>query len=345
MPKRLPPLNQLRTFEAAARHSSFTKAADEMHLTQSAISRQVKALEDYLGFELFVRTTTGVELTPQARHYGERLTKALEIIGIATSELTLKHSYSVITIRGFTSFFVRWLIPLLPDFERLHPNIKIRLIGSAEQADFQRDDMDFGVLYGKGDWLGLEADLLFNDELLPVCSAQLAQGQPPLSVTSDLSKHTLLHHNQLSRDWPEWLQAAGYPGLQSFGTRTFEDLSVAYECMLAGMGVIIGQRAYLEKELSNGTIAAPFETVLRRGSGFYMVCRKDKAGQEKVRAFRAWLSSVCDANQSQRRTSVQSSGMPAWFRQGAQEGTNEEHLATDDTFAQSNLWLARNTLM
>jgi hypothetical protein len=115
--------------------------------------------------------------------------------------------------------------------------------------------------------------------------------------------------------------------------------------MLAGMGVIIGQRAYLEKELANGTIAAPFETVLRRGSGFYMVWRQDKAGPEKFRAFRAWRSSVCDANQSQRRTSVQSSGMPAWFRQGAQEGTNEEHPATDDTFALSNLWLARNTLM
>lgn len=293
MRRRLPPLNQLRAFEAAARHNNFTKAAGEMHLTPGAISRQVKALEDYLGFELFIRTSTGVDTTPEGRRYGGRLTKALDGIAAATAELTATRSRSVITIRGFTTFFVRWLVPRLPEFERLHPDIEVRLIGSSDRVDFQRDPIDLGVLYGNGGWPGLEADLLFVDELVPVCSAQLATGYPPLMTPGDLAQHTLLHHSQRPRDWPEWLQLAGYPDLQGAGTRTFEDLSIAYECMSAGMGVAIGQRAYLQEQLTSGLLVAPFETVLRRGTGYYMACRQDSADQEKIVAFRAWLRSVC----------------------------------------------------
>ena len=293
MRRRLPPLNQLRAFEAAARHNSFTKAAAEMHLTQGAISRQVKALEDYLGFELFIRTATGVDMTPEARRYGSRLTKALDGIATATAELTATRSHSVITIRGFTTFFVRWLVPRLPEFERLHPDIEVRLIGSSDRVDFQRDPIDLGVLYGNGGWPGLAADLLFVDELVPVCSAQLATGLPPLTTPADLARHTLLHHSQRPRDWPDWLQLAEFPDVQGASARTFKDLSIAYECMSAGMGLVMGQRAYLQEQLASGMLVAPFETVLRRGAGYYMACRQDSADQEKIVVFRAWLRSAC----------------------------------------------------
>lgn len=286
---RIPPLNPLRAFEAAARCESFTRAAQELHVTQGAISRQVRTLEDYLGFALFERAATGVVLTRSGRAFAASLTDAFEIIAKATDELVLAHTHTVLTIRGYTTFLVRWLIPLLGAFQAGHRNIEVRLEASAEPISFARHSADIGILYGEGNWPGLHADPLFRDELFPVCSPKLLKGEPPLRGPEDLQRHTLLHLNRRRRDWPAWLGAAGFAGLKPAGDFFLEDLSVVYQCAIEGMGVAIGQREYLKEDLVAGRLVSPFDYVLRRRAGYYLVFPTERAGITKIRVFRDWL--------------------------------------------------------
>ena len=293
MRRRIPPLNQLRAFEAAARHSSFTKAAEEMCITQGAISRQVKALEDYLGFELFERTGAGVELTAAASAFGNGLSAALDKIARVTDELVASRTRRVLTVRGYTCFLMRWLAPMLPDFQREASHIDVRLMSSTENTNFDTDQVDIAIMYGEGVWPGVKADLLFGDEIVPVCSAELLRSGNVVRGARDLRHFMLLHHYRRPRDWSDWLAAAGCPDLRANGDRMFEDLSVAYECMLAGMGFLITQRAYVQRDLEAGRVIAPFDTVLHRRRGYYLAYRKEHAEWDKVAAFRNWLLSRC----------------------------------------------------
>ncbi|MCL4768362.1 MAG: transcriptional regulator GcvA [Hyphomicrobiaceae bacterium] len=288
MSRRMPPLNALRTFEVAARNLSFTKAAAEINLTQGAVSRQVKVLEDFLGFELFERTPRGVELNRAGAIYAAALTDAFQRIVDATDELATTHTHSILTIRGYTTFIVRWLLPLLPDFHRRHTNIDISLVSASDPVDFERDRVDLGIRYGYGRWKGVVCFLLFKDELLPVCSPAL-RDSALLNSPPDLARCKLLHINLRQRDWPDWLAQVGIEG--SIGTQNlyFEDLGIAYECALAGQGVMMGQRAYVAADLAAGRLVAPFDTVLRRDTGYYLVCPKERVELAKIKAFTAWL--------------------------------------------------------
>lgn len=290
--RRIPPLNPLRAFEAAASHESFTKAGFELHVTQGAVSRQVKALEAYLGFDLFERTATGVELNQSGKIYAAALTQAFDAIAQATDELVAARSHTVLTIRGYTTFLMRWLIPRLPDFQIKHPNIEVRLIAAGDPVDFKRDNVDLGILYGNGRWKGLASDRLFCDELLPVCSPRLlrADGASPLCDPADLAHQTLLHLNRRRRDWPDWLADSGHGGLLSSHNYFFEDLGVVYQCAIAGMGVAMGQHAYVEDEIAAGRLIAPFGHILRRNEGYYLVCSQDRIEATKIAVFRDWLS-------------------------------------------------------
>ncbi|MEO9190258.1 MAG: transcriptional regulator GcvA [Acetobacteraceae bacterium] len=286
---RLPPLNPLRAFEAAARCESFTRAAEELYVTQGAVSRQVKALEEHFGFTLFDRTPTGVVLSLSGRAFAAALTDAFAAVAQAADELVLARTHTVLTIRGYTTFLVRWLIPVLGAFQACHRNIEVRLEAAADPVDFHRHAADIGILYGHGAWPGLDADLLFQDELFPVCSPALREGETPLRRPEDLANHTLLHLNQRRRDWPAWLSAAGCPEITAGADFFLEDLSVVYQCAIEGMGVAIGQRAYLREELASGRLVVPFDTVLRRRAGYFLVCPTDRADVTKIRVFRDWL--------------------------------------------------------
>ena len=293
MPRtRIPPLNHLRAFEAAARHGSFTRAAAELHVTQGAVSRHVKALEDHVGLELFERTPTGVVLRRAGASYGAALTQALDRIRAATEELVSTGGHTRLVVQGYTSLLMRWLIPRLPAFQLAHPKVDVRLSASSRPADFLRDRVDVAIVYGRGTWPGVRADLLFRDELFPVCSREYMFRAAPLRAPSDLAAHRLLHHNRRSQDWPEWFATAGAPDVRAESERNFEDLSVAHECMLAGMGVAMGQAAYFARELDSGSVVAPFDIRLRRDEGFYLVSRIDQAGTPYVTEFRDWLLST-----------------------------------------------------
>ena len=245
---------------------SFTKAAEELHVTQGAVSRQVKALENYLGFGLFERTPKGIELSRHGRAYVSSIAGAFEQIARATDEIVTARSHTILTIRSYTTLLVRWLIPLLPEFQIKHSNIEVRLVSGSDPVNFDRDNVDIGIRYGHGRWKDLESDLLFFDALLPVCSPKLLK-TTKLQHPEDLARATLLHLNLRRSDWPDWLAAAGHDNLDPAGNLYLEDLGVVYQCAIAGLGVAIGQEPYVRDDLATGRLIAPFDLVLTRPRG------------------------------------------------------------------------------
>lgn len=288
-PKRLPPLNPLRAFEAAARHLSFTKAAQELNVTQGAISRHIRALEERLGFPLFTRTPQGLELDHSCAVYAKAIEQAFSDIARATDQLRSTQSHSVLTLRGYTTFLVRWLLPRLPAFQERHPEIEVRLMAAANSVRFERDNVDAGIRYGEGNWRSCHSDLLFSDELIPICSRRYLQGRDTRTPAALLAQSTLLHHNLRAGDWPDWLKAAGLESVSAREDKYFEDLGIIYETARAGMGIAIIQKSYITGETSDEFPVQPFDAVLRRPSGYYFVCPSDRVDSPKIRLFREWL--------------------------------------------------------
>jgi LysR family glycine cleavage system transcriptional activator len=288
MKRRMPPLNHLRAFEAAARHESFTKAADELNVTQGAVSRHIRTLEDYLGFELFDRGTSGVQLSESSRQFAGVLTRAFDNINKATETLAKDRHRTVLEIRGYTNFLVRWLLPRLPDFQSSHSHIEIKLSSGREELDFGRDGPDVAIRYGQGQWDGLQADLLFEDELLPNCSPALAE---TLRKPEDLLKATVYHSHLRRHEWPQWFGLVSKEPFVPAHEVYTEDLAVAHQCVLAGMGIGLGQREYIADDIANGRLVVPFNIPLMRRAGFYCVYPDNHRSLPKVVAFRDWLLS------------------------------------------------------
>jgi LysR family glycine cleavage system transcriptional activator len=285
----LPPLNPLRVFESAARHLSFTAAALELHITQGAVSHQIKTLENWLGFELFDRSARRLQLTRGGAIYAGQLNGAFARIVGATQELLAAGSHQVLTVRGHTTLFVRWLIPLLPRFQAAHPDIRVKLSASVEGVDFRREHADIAIVYGDGPWDGLRHDLLFCDALTPVMTPALAQSLPAACSTEALLALPLLHSNRRPQHWPEWIEeVCGKRGLTA-GDMYCEDLSIVYQCAIEGLGVALGQLRYLEKELEQGLLVAPHPHVMRRARGYHLVCPEGLAEEPKISCFREWL--------------------------------------------------------
>lgn len=289
MNPQLPPLNPLRVFESAARHLSFTRASQELHITQGAVSHQIKALESWLGFNLFERRAGQLQLTRGGELYGAALSGAFAQIVRATQDLVSTGSKQVLTVRGHTTLFLRWLIPLLPAFQSAYPDINVRLTASVEGVDFKRDNADIGIVYGDGPWDGLRNDLLFSDELTPVMAPELAARLPRPCTTEALLELPLLHSNRRPQHWPDWIQLAGASRKLAVGDMFYEDLSVIYQCATEGLGVALGQLRYLEKDLIQGRLVAPHPLVLRRRRGYHLVCPEPRADDGKIVCFRQWL--------------------------------------------------------
>src|SRR5271165_1062537 len=202
MTARLPSLNGLRAFEAAARHLSFTLAAAELNVTQTAISHQIKRLEEELGLRLFIRKNRALALTPKAKDYLPGVRAAFNDLRLATDRVLRKDDDNVLTISTLASLAAKWLLPRLSTFQEAHPGIDVRITTSANLVDFQRDNVDAGIRYGRGQWPGVRADWLMADELFPVCSPALVNGNKPLQCPQDLKDHVLLHtSNTNSDDW------------------------------------------------------------------------------------------------------------------------------------------------
>ncbi|QZD73829.1 transcriptional regulator GcvA [Pseudomonas sp. 3-2] len=291
---RLPSLNGLRAFECAARHMSFTRAAEELNVTQTAISHQIRRLEDELGVRLFMRLKDGLALTDEGNAYLPGIRSAFLELRYSTEKLLESSNNSVLTISTLVSVASKWLLPRLPSFREAHPQIDVRISASTEWVDFRKGGIDAAIRYGDGNWPGLRADWLMADEIFPVCSPRLLTGDKPLNTPVDLAHHPLLQVSGVTaNDWNDWLHAAGQPPLTANGPRlTFDLAMMAVQAAIDGQGVCIGRSTYVDDDLRAGRLVAPFDLRLKSASGFYLVTPHDQAESKKIVAFRGWLSQV-----------------------------------------------------
>ncbi len=286
--RRLPPLNALRAFEAAARHLSFTKAAEELHVTQAAISHQVKTLEEHLGLKLFRRLHRQLLLTDSGQLYMPPVSKAFRLLQDATHQLLRQDAAGPLTVSVLPSFAAGWLVPRLGRFRQLWPDIDLRIDPSFELVDFSRADVDVGVRYGRGRYPGLRSDRLMEEDIFPVCSPELVHGPPGLRVPADLVHHTLLHDDGHG-DWRTWLLAAGVDDVDPTRGIVLTDSSMLIQAALAGQGVALARAVLAGDELAAGRLVRPFELNLPTEFAYYVVCPFDTAEQPKIAAFRQWL--------------------------------------------------------
>jgi LysR family transcriptional regulator, glycine cleavage system transcriptional activator len=291
MTARLPSLNGLRAFEAAARHLSFTQAATELNVTQTAISHQIKRLEDELGIQLFVRQNRSLALTPQARDYLPLVRAAFDDLRLATERLVRKDGGKVLTVSTLASLAAKWLLPRLATFQEAHPGIDVRITTSTSLVDFRRDDVDAAIRYGRGHWPGVRAEWLMADELFPVCSPALLQGSKPLRCPKDLAHHTLLHTSGgYEDDWRLWLTAAGLPAsVSKHGGLSFDLIFMTVQAAIDGFGVALGRTSYVQDDITKGRLVVPFTIALPADAGFYLVSPEGRTDPAKLRAFRQWL--------------------------------------------------------
>ena len=291
MTSRLPSLNGLRAFEAAARHLSFTNAATELNVTQTAISHQIRRLEEELGIQLFVRQNRALALTPQAKDYLPGVRAAFNDLRLATDRLLRKDNDHVLTVSTLASLAAKWLLPRLSAFQEAHPGIDVRITTSTALVDFRSGDVDAAIRYGRGHWPGVRADWLTADELFPVCSPALLTGNRPLRSPQDLADHTLLHTSGVyDDDWRLWLTAAGLPAdISKLPGLTFDLILMTVQAALDGIGVAMGRTSYVEGDIAKGRLVVPFQITLPTDAGFYLVSPEGRADTPKLAAFRQWL--------------------------------------------------------
>jgi LysR family transcriptional regulator, glycine cleavage system transcriptional activator len=291
MTARLPSLNGLRAFEAAARHLSFTQAASELNVTQTAISHQIRRLEEELGIRLFIRKNRALALTPQARDYLPGVRAAFNDLRLATDRLLRKDDDNVLTVSTLASLAAKWLLPRLSAFQEAHPGIDVHITTSTGLVDFRAGDVDAAIRYGRGHWPGVRADWLMADELFPVCSPALVNGDKPLDCPQDLARQTLLHTSGgYDDDWRLWLTAAGLPAdISKPPGITFDLIFMTVQAAIDGIGVAMGRTSYVQDDIAKGRLVVPFKIALPADAGFYLVSPEGGAEPAKLKAFRQWL--------------------------------------------------------
>lgn len=288
--ERLPSLNGLRAFEAAARHLSFTKAAAELNVTQAAISHQIGRLERELRIKLFARRGNDLALTVEGGDYLPRVRNAFQDLRIATDQLRRRNGNQVLTISTLASLASKWLLPRLAAFQEIHPDIDVRISATMDLVNFRDDGIDAAIRYGLGKWPHVRVDWLMADQLFPVCSpALVAKGN--LRQPEDLAHHTLLQTSGVtSDDWRLWLTAAGLPATFASSTRLTFDLNfVTIQAAIDGLGVAIGRTTYVAADIAAGRLVVPFDVTLPSTAGFYLVTPQETATAPRIAAFREWL--------------------------------------------------------
>lgn len=291
MPRRIPPLNPLRAFEVVARTENLTTAAEELHVTQSAVSRQIGVLETYLGVELFRRERHGVALTRIGRSYAEQVIPAFNNIASATERVLKGSSQGALRVLTYTTFAAKWLIPRLSKFRELHPNIEVRISNAVAEVDFDRDPVDIAIQFGTGKWAHLQTDLLFYDEIEPVCSPRYLMENAPKGEQSELLlQQRLLVSHYRRVDWDDWLNATNMAQHAAGAERmSFSSSVLTWQAAINGLGIAIGQNALLKEEFESGQLVRPFAMPLHRDMAYYLVRPKVQRESRKVGVFRDWL--------------------------------------------------------
>lgn len=296
MQRRLPPLNALKAFEAAARHLSFTKAADELFVTQAAVSHQIKALEEYLSMKLFLRRNRTLLLTEEGQSYFLELKDIFKHLQEATERLVAKGSKGAITVAMPPSFASIWLVPRINSFSAIHPDIDVRIKAVDFDEGFLEDDIDVAIYYGKGRWSGVQADKLHREFLTPLCSPSLFNGPKPLNDLTDLKHHVLLH-DETRAAWKNWLKQIGVPGVNVNQGPVFSHSMLVLQAAALGQGIALGNTVLARPEIEAGRLIMPFEDKLESREAFYVVCDESQAELGKIAAFRDWILALVEEEQ------------------------------------------------
>jgi LysR family glycine cleavage system transcriptional activator len=286
MPRDLPPTSSLRAFARAARTLSFKRAAVELHVSASALSRQIQALEEHLGVALFHRQNPGLALTDEGRRYLAAVDAALAQLEAAQD--AFGPPSRPLRVSALESFCESWLVPNLKDFEAAHPDVTIELEATLRYADFTRDAVDVAIRFGTGPWEGLHSEPIVDLDFFPVCSAELAAGDPPLRRPADLAHHTLIHVAQTPDAWSAWLRAAG-ASVEPRRHVTYDHVSIALSAAETGQGVALSTPILCSQRLAAQRLVRPFRETARSKATYHFVCRPESLDAPRVTAFRDWL--------------------------------------------------------
>ncbi|UCH73730.1 MAG: transcriptional regulator GcvA [Rhodospirillales bacterium] len=302
MSRRIAPLNALRAFEAAGRHLSFSKAAEELHVTPAAISHQIKGLEEFCGVRLFQRMTRSILMTDDAQQVLPLLREGFDLLADASERLAVPRLDNLLTVSAAPSIAARWLIGRLERFRAAEPEIDVRLDASDRLTDFTRDGVDLAIRYGGGRYPGLHVDRLFETTVVPVCSPTLAAGSPPLRVPADLARHTLIHFEWDRQDftwptWKMWLLAAGVDNVDPSRGPRFNDAGLALQMAIDGHGIALMTDVLATDDIAAGRLVRPFDLTLSTNFGYFVVCPTGRVEIPKIKAFRAWLRRQAEATE------------------------------------------------
>ncbi len=287
--RNLPPLKALRVFDAAARHESFAGAAEELFITASAVSHQIKALEKYLGIALFSRRTRKVVLTPTGEKYFTSVKQALNELEIATQRLVASPETDIVTLSVAPNFLLRWLMPRMHRFQQQYPDVELQISAATGFIDFDNSNVDMAIRFGTGDWPDMVTHFLSRVFLIPACSPRLLRDGRPLDKPEDLKQHTLIHVSRRLYEWPQWLELAGveYRGFGRGLHLTSNQLATA--AAQEGMGVALADSTLSSDEISSGQLITPFDIQLDTRKSFFLVYPKGRPVSYGMQVLQDWI--------------------------------------------------------
>jgi LysR family glycine cleavage system transcriptional activator len=289
MPRRLPSLTQLRAFEAAARLGSFKAASDELHVTQAAVSHQIRALEHELGRALFQRETRQVHLLPEAAPLATELTNAFDGIAASVADLRGTAMGGVMRLSVAPFFGNRWLTPRLARFRALHPEIEVETVLSFDNVDLEAEGFDGAVRYGTGDWPGLDSHLIYRDRVGPVAAPELiADREPPLSVAA-LAGLALATTRNWQGDWKDWFAAAGHPSGPVGEPVVYDSRALVFDAILSGQAMAVFDVRMTAVDESKGRLVRLHPLIVERPQGIHVVTPRSLGADPRIEAFAAWL--------------------------------------------------------
>jgi LysR family glycine cleavage system transcriptional activator len=267
---------------------SFTRAAEELFVTQAAISHQIKSLEDFLGIKLFMRKNRALLLSEEGQAYYLDIKDVFNAINEATERLFARGEKGAITVSTQPSFAIQWLVPRLNAFYALHPDIDVRIKAVDQPENSLTGDVDVAIYFGRGHWADIDAEQLQKEYLIPVCSPLLLQGKKPLDKVEDLINHTLLHDTS-RRDWKRWFKQVNVKATNVNHGPIFSHSAMVVQAAMHGQGVALAHSFLAKPDIDAGRLICPFEDVLESKNAYYVVCRDRQVDLGKIAAFREWV--------------------------------------------------------
>lgn len=290
MSRKLPPLNSIKAFEAAARLRSFRAAAESLRVSHSAVSHQIKNLERFLDQDLFVRHARSVELTSAGHDYFLVVRDALDKIEQGTKKFLRPSQKDILTVQTYSTIAIRWLVPKLAEFTKLHPDLEVRLTTTQENPNFGSQRFDVAVMIGRPDEPGIASEYLFTPLMSPVCAPTLLSGEEPLTEPADLVNHDILQVHPSERDWRVWLKRYSVAEIDLSAGMNFDSYDHALKMAARGLGVALGMQPYVAEDLETGLLVQPFPECSERAPFSWYIAHQDsRRVSRKVSRFRDWL--------------------------------------------------------